>query len=78
MRENELHEPIVETLRSIYTDIISVQISCSVCKEILLITHWQANLWKSELGEEYLQDFAASELKNYCQNCGARLKEIEE
>lgn len=72
-RENELHEPKIETLWSIYSDMISVQISCSVCGEILVDTEWQ-----SYVREQFLRDFVTSELKNYCPQCGARLKEIEE
>lgn len=77
-RENELHEPLVETLRSIYPDVVSVQVSCSVCREVLLNTNYKADLWGSELRDEYLRNFALSELKNYCPHCGARIKEVDE
>lgn len=73
--KDELHEPKVETLRSIYLDVVSIQVSCSVCGEILLNTNYKADLWKSELRDEYLRNFALSELKNYCPHCGARIKE---
>lgn len=69
VRENELHEPKIETLHSYkHTCILTY---CNVCGNPLMDTDWQLKCEKDLLA------VVISNTQNYCPNCGARLKEVD-
>lgn len=64
VRENELHEPKVKIEYDRQRSMEWVEIYCSVCGK--------------EIGEYYYAGPAEIVHGNYCPNCGARLKEVDE
>ncbi len=69
-RENELHEPIIKKKLSVSGD-LQVTTLCSVCGNVIARSGWYDSSCEDILLRE-----AKEKAKNYCQQCGARLKEI--
>ena len=63
-RENELHEPIIKIEHVKKYSMDWIDITCSVCGNMIEQYYCAGSLAKIEYS-------------NYCKNCGARLKEIE-
>lgn len=80
-RENELHEPKIErgTTRRLYDEYaeiyFGVRVFCPLCRN-LLCGRSEPDTSKSK--RDFIEKRVLKEIPNFCPNCGARLKEIEE
>lgn len=79
-RENELHEPKIEAFEAHFAEfsvhpvgetLYQVGYDCPVCGNGLM------KLYTGKSKEQAIERFKQN-MDNYCPNCGARLKEVDE